>query len=205
MESDSAKTSIWTSWKNFSIHQSRQNYLLNRIAIVDRPIIHDQKEFGVFRSRTPNPNRKSRLSSSLIVNVHIRHIMLYHFKKSHTAAEAFRDLNELFDEGTIGERQVRRWFERFKSGDISLEDEEGRGRPSNFDDQALLQPMEEDQSLTTRMLAEQFDVDQSTIVRRLKKLGKVWKLVGWVPHELSDDTIKESKEYYSEKRLRQNA
>jgi hypothetical protein len=31
------------------------------------------------------------------------------------------------------------------------------------------------------MLAEQFDVDHSTIVRRLKKLGKVWKLAGWVP------------------------
>jgi DNA-binding MurR/RpiR family transcriptional regulator len=35
--------------------------------------------------------------------------------------------------------------------------------------------MEEDESLTTQMLAEQFDVDQSTIVRQLKKLGKVWK------------------------------
>jgi endonuclease IV len=45
-------------------------------------------------------------------HVHIRHIMLYHFEKGHTAAEAFRDLNELFGEGTIGERQVRRWFER---------------------------------------------------------------------------------------------
>ena len=60
-------------------------------------------------------------------HVHIRHIMLYHFEKGHKAAEAFRDLNELFGEGTIGERQVRRWFERFKSGDTSLEDEGGRG------------------------------------------------------------------------------
>ena len=58
-------------------------------------------------------------------HVHIRHIMLYHFEKGHKAAEAFRDLNELFGEGTIGERQVRRWFERFKSGDTSLEDEVG--------------------------------------------------------------------------------
>ena len=66
----------------------------------------------------------------------VRHIMVYHFEKGQTAAEGFCDLNELFSEGTIGERQVRRWFERFKSGDTSLEDEEGRGRPSNFDDQA---------------------------------------------------------------------
>uniref|UniRef100_A0A914D5E6 Mos1 transposase HTH domain-containing protein n=1 Tax=Acrobeloides nanus TaxID=290746 RepID=A0A914D5E6_9BILA len=52
--------------------------------------------------------------------------MPYHFEKGHKATEAFRDLNELFGEGTIGERQVRRWFERFKSGDTSLEDEGGR-------------------------------------------------------------------------------
>ena len=120
-------------------------------------------------------------------HVHIRHILLYHFEKGHKAAEAFRDLNELFGEGTIDESTVRRWFIRFKSGNTSLEDEGGRGRPSDFNDQALLDAVEEDESLTTRILAEMFTVDQSTIVRRLKKLGKVWKLAGWVPHELSED------------------
>ncbi|CAF1059222.1 unnamed protein product [Didymodactylos carnosus] len=65
--------------------------------------------------------------------------MLYHFEKGHSAAQAFRDLKELLGERTIGERQVRRWFNRFKSGNTSSEDEEGRGRWSDFDDQALLQ------------------------------------------------------------------
>ena len=58
--------------------------------------------------------------------VHIRHIILYHFEKDHTGGEAFRDLSELFGDGTIGETQVRRWFNRFKSGNTSLEDEKGR-------------------------------------------------------------------------------
>uniref|UniRef100_A0A915DPM6 HTH_48 domain-containing protein n=1 Tax=Ditylenchus dipsaci TaxID=166011 RepID=A0A915DPM6_9BILA len=35
------------------------------------------------------------------------------------------------------------------------------------------------------MLAEEFGVDHSTIVRHLQKLGKVWKRCGWVPHELT--------------------
>ena len=120
-------------------------------------------------------------------HVHVRHIMLYHFEKGWKATESARDINELFGEGTIGERMVQKWFKRFKDGDTSLKDEEGRGRRSDFDDQALLDAVEEDESLTTRILAEMFDVDQSTIVRRLKKLGKVWKLAGWVPHELSED------------------
>ena len=55
-------------------------------------------------------------------HIHLRHIMLYHFEKGHTAAEAFRDLNDLFGEGTIGRKTVYEWFDRFKSGDISPED-----------------------------------------------------------------------------------
>ena len=75
-------------------------------------------------------------------HTHIRHIILYHFEKGHTATEAFRNLNELFGEGTISERQVRRWFNCLKSGNTSLEDEEGRSHPSDFDDQPLLQVIE---------------------------------------------------------------
>uniref|UniRef100_A0A914E557 Uncharacterized protein n=1 Tax=Acrobeloides nanus TaxID=290746 RepID=A0A914E557_9BILA len=43
--------------------------------------------------------------------------------------------------------------------------EKGRGRPSDFDDDALLETMEEDESLTTRMLAEQVDADHYIILR----------------------------------------
>ena len=70
-------------------------------------------------------------------HVHVRHIMLYHFEKGWKATESVRDINELFGEGTIGERMVQKWFKRFKDGDTSLKDEEGRGRRSDFDDQGL--------------------------------------------------------------------
>ena len=60
---------------------------------------------------------------------HIRHIMLYHFEKGWSAAQSFRDLNELFGQGTITQQGVQKWFARFKSGDTSLEDKLGRGRP----------------------------------------------------------------------------
>ena len=59
----------------------------------------------------------------------IRHIMFYHFEKGWKAAQSFRDLNELFGEGTISKSRCREWFARFKSGDTSLEDKPGRGRP----------------------------------------------------------------------------
>jgi hypothetical protein len=39
-------------------------------------------------------------------HIHIRHIMLYHFEKGWKAAQSFRNLNELFGEGTISQSQV---------------------------------------------------------------------------------------------------
>uniref|UniRef100_A0A914E1N8 Mos1 transposase HTH domain-containing protein n=1 Tax=Acrobeloides nanus TaxID=290746 RepID=A0A914E1N8_9BILA len=61
-------------------------------------------------------------------HVHVRHIMLYHFEKRWKATESARDINELFGEGTIGERMVQKWFKRFKDGDTSIKNEEGRAR-----------------------------------------------------------------------------
>ncbi|PRD19859.1 UNVERIFIED_CONTAM: Histone-lysine N-methyltransferase SETMAR [Trichonephila clavipes] len=100
---------------------------------------------------------------------HICHIMLYHFEKGFKAAQLFRDLHEFFNKGTISENQCREWFSLFKSGDTSLEDKPGRGTPSDLIDHALLKAVEEDESLATRILAEDFNVNQSTVVRYLKK------------------------------------
>ena len=63
--------------------------------------------------------------------------------------QSFRDLNELFGKGTINERQCRDWFACFKTGDTSFMDNPGRGQPSDFDDEALLATVEEDESMTT--------------------------------------------------------
>ncbi|XP_055941688.1 histone-lysine N-methyltransferase SETMAR-like [Argiope bruennichi] len=110
--------------------------------------------------------------------------MLYEFMKAWKIAQSFRDLNELFHEGKISKNRCREWFVRFKFGDTSLDDRPGRGQPSKFDDQGLLTAVEGDESLANRMLADNFNVDHSAIVRRLKSLKKVWKLAGWFLHEL---------------------
>ena len=105
--------------------------------------------------------------------VHIRHIMLHHLEKGWEAAESFHDITALFGQDTSSDSQCREWFTRFKSGDSSLEDKAERSGLSDFDAQVLLAAVETDERLTTRMLANDFNVDQSTIVRRLNKLGKV--------------------------------
>ena len=75
-------------------------------------------------------------------HIHIRHVVLYHYEKGWTAVKSFRDINE-FDEGTISESQCRELFSRLKFGYTNLEDNSGRGRLSDFDDQALLAAVEQ--------------------------------------------------------------
>ncbi|UYV61863.1 SETMAR [Cordylochernes scorpioides] len=89
-------------------------------------------------------------------------------------------------QGTTSESTTRRWFEKFPNGDTSLGDEEGRGRPSVVDNDQLKTIIEADTRKTTREVAEELNVYQSTIIRHLTQIGKVKKLDKWVPHDLND-------------------
>ena len=117
----------------------------------------------------------------------IRTIFLFQFKLGRKAAETARDINDAFGPGTTNKRMAQWWFEKFRSGDEGLEDDEGRGRPSEIDNDQLRALIEADPRKTTREVAEELNVAQSTVVRHLKQIGKVKKLDKWVPHELNEN------------------
>ena len=83
-------------------------------------------------------------------HIHIRHIMLFHFEKWLKCSTSHFAISTTF----LPKEQFEKWCKKFKSGDTNLADEEGRSRPSSFYDQVLLAAVEEDQSLTSRMLAK---------------------------------------------------
>ena len=78
---------------------------------------------------------------------HLRNCMLYEFNKNHSAAEATRRINSIYEEA-LDERKVRRWFARFKIGNCDLEDAPKSGRPSTIDNEVLGNLVEEDTRLT---------------------------------------------------------
>lgn len=78
------------------------------------------------------------------------------------------DLSEVVGDGTISESRCTEWFTRFNSDDTSLEDKPRGGRPSDFDGQALFSAMEEDESLITPTVADNFNVDQTNGNQLLK-------------------------------------
>ncbi|GFY05318.1 mariner Mos1 transposase [Trichonephila clavipes] len=81
---------------------------------------------------------------------------------------------------------LRAVIEKFQKGDFDVRNEE-RCRPGKkFEDAELQALLKEDDGHTQEHLAEQLNVDQSTVSRCLKAMGKIIKVGRWVPHELTD-------------------
>ena len=54
----------------------------------------------------------------------LRACLLYVYKQGKTASDSHQTLCEAFGEDILSESQCRRWFQRFRRGDESLEDED---------------------------------------------------------------------------------
>jgi len=116
----------------------------------------------------------------------IRTIILYEFKLGHNAAEATRNINNAMGKGSVTESTMRRWFGKFRIGDFSLEDEEGRGRKPSIENDQLRALVESNPQTTVRELSKELKVSTWTISTHLKAIGKVKKLNKWVPHLLNE-------------------
>ncbi|GFV90740.1 mariner Mos1 transposase [Trichonephila clavipes] len=111
-------------------------------------------------------------------------IFCYHLKKN--AAESHQTLVEAYGGNAMSRAQCYSWFEKFQNGDSDVRKEK-RGRPTKHFEVAEFQTLlDEDDGQTQEHLAEQLNVDQSTVSRRLKAMSKIIKIGRWVPHELTD-------------------
>ncbi|GFS28582.1 histone-lysine N-methyltransferase SETMAR [Trichonephila inaurata madagascariensis] len=86
-----------------------------------------------------------------------------------TSKWAYQQLHQVSEyvkrlwESAVNERKARHWFQKFRSGDLSLCDKARTGRPQALDDEALQAAIEEDSSQTCGEL-----LDNSTLpVKRL--------------------------------------
>ena len=112
--------------------------------------------------------------------------MLYDFKFGKNAAKSHQNLCKSFGNDVILESQVRRWFQKFRGGNETLDDEDHSRRPSAVDEESLKREIELDPRQTTRELAQMFGVSQTCISEHLHKIGKKNRQGKWVPHTLSD-------------------
>ena len=69
--------------------------------------------------------------------VHLRHCILDEFQKGNNATVAYANLCSVFGEDAITTHTCQRWFSKFKSGDLSVNNEPRVGHPSKVNDEVL--------------------------------------------------------------------
>jgi hypothetical protein len=85
----------------------------------------------------------------------------------------------------MNECTAQRWFKRFVSGSLSLEDEQCPGQPWILDSEATKVAAEQQPSTSMRGLSDTLGPSKSTIHHHLTALGKFYKSCRVIPHELT--------------------
>lgn len=121
--------------------------------------------------------------------IHYRHLMLFFYRKGKNATQTANKICTVYGKGALSGRTVRKWFARFKAGDLNLDDQERLGRPSTTDEDQIKALVENNPHYTTRELAEMLNIPKTTIHEHLLKLDYVNRLDIWVPHDLTEKNL----------------
>ena len=114
------------------------------------------------------------------------HILLLHeFRLGHKATEAANNICSTMGGDVLSIRMAQHWFNRFKNGNLELDDLPRPGRPLEVDVDLLKQLIEQDPRLTSRCLGERLGCFHTAVEKYLNELGKAWRYGVWLPHELS--------------------
>ena len=95
-------------------------------------------------------------------------IIFYEYQLGTNSMVMAEKINKVFDEGTVTDRTVQNWFQRFNNGDTSFKDQFHRDRPPTFDKNALRRELELHPNGSTRDLEKALEYHYSTINRHLQ-------------------------------------
>lgn len=133
--------------------------------------MHDFCCFCVYR--VPGSSLSSKFQMTLD-KIELRVLIRYRWKRQLSIRDATKEICDA--EGTVHYTTVSRWYKRFDSGDLSLEDQPRSGRPSTLDNENLRAALEDEPSSSSRELASVLGVSSHhTVPNRLHQMDFVHK------------------------------
>jgi len=93
--------------------------------------------------------------------------LLHEFRLGHKATEATSNICNTMGNDVLSIRTAQHWFNRFKYGNLELDDLSHTGRPLQMDMDVLKQLIEKDLRLATRCLAERLGCSHITVETHL--------------------------------------
>ena len=101
-------------------------------------------------------------------------ILLFEYLKGHRGTEALRNIGGIIPRDIVFDHDAQLWFRRFREQQFGLDDLPRSGRPSEVDDEQLLEVVEGESTLSVRCCAALLGFSHITVERHLKELGKTW-------------------------------
>ncbi|KAI1728226.1 histone-lysine N-methyltransferase SETMAR [Ditylenchus destructor] len=73
----------------------------------------------------------------------IRELLKFEFELGHTVKEPIENINRAMEAGTVSRTTAYEWFSKFKSGNMTIEDNPRSGRPREVDRDAVVNAVED--------------------------------------------------------------
>ena len=89
--------------------------------------------------------------------MHLRHSLLFQFNLGLNASEAARNICTAYGSDAMSRNTAWFWFDRFRNGNILLQDQPKSGRPTTIDLDELKQAIESDPTLSTSNVANKLN------------------------------------------------
>ena len=110
-------------------------------------------------------------------NKHFRHILFFYFRKGKKETEAHKEICEVYGVNCLTGRTSQNLFNKFRSGDFSLKDDQRSDRTSEVDDDIMKAIIESNRHIIVREIAKQLNISHTTTENHIIRLGLVKKSI----------------------------
>lgn len=125
----------------------------------------------------------------ILMEAEFRHVVLFYWRQHAKPRDILKEMQKSYGATCPSESFIRKWINRFDSGDLSIEDHPRSGRPVVMENIAAVQScIEEVPSASARIIASIVGINKNTVINILcNVLHMKKKYAKWVPHILTNE------------------